>query len=401
MALLPGDLHDFKIPDSDKDRLIALLSPEEKVLHTCLQGQLSEKEKYNCLKGSPLESSVGRIPSSDFMDKLQWFFSSQKNQLSFLKTFDGIRKAHEALKKSGRFFNSYGIGLNGEAHFGIGRSWIGELIRHNNQLALFCAPGVGAKTDIGVSAGFGVVRTISCRSNSHYGGNFLTVNAGASGEVIGLPVGVGLNYSFGVDLKIFKNEIQLARQNGRLNIRELSEEIQRLGSINSANLGKENSALLLFGAKLVSLAYPDVNYKGRFTTGHVSILKDSLLRKVSLGSAFRSFISSGSYRDFVRHHDLRNLEAYFDILGKSFSGCDSMGGGGALSLSLSPVSLGVSYTNYRLLYEFSPMDSKSLPRITPLMLLNPILFGPQELQFLSLHAKSMITLAQNIQNNCK
>ena len=395
MILLPGKLFDMDGTERDQE-LISYLSPEEKKIHFCLQKASSDTMKVRCLKGSPYEVTSGRIPSSDgsaLIDKLQWFFSSHTQKLSFYKFIDVV-------KKSGRFFNSYGAGVSGEAYFGIGKSWMAEIIRHNDQLALFCAPGITGKTDAGISAGLTALRSISCRSNAHYAGNFFSVSAGVSGELIGLPLGVGLNYSFGTDIKSFNNRLKEARKNGSINSRELNEEMIRLGSINPVSMNKETASLLFFGAKLVSLAYPSLQYKKSLSRNNLSVLKNSLSKRISLGLAFKEFIYSRDFQDFFQHHDLPNLRNFFLILGKSFSGCDSMGGGASLSLSLSPASIGVSYTNYNLLYEFSSIDTKELPKISPLILLNPSLMGLQELQFISRNARSILALPQKISQSC-
>ena len=391
------------------DPLLSELTPEENEIHQCLQKNNHSRElQMSCLKGTSFDQYTQRAPSSEshsLIEKLEWFFSSARNRFSFYRIIDGLKRARESLARAGKLLDGHGIGLLGEAYIGVGESWMGEVVRHDGKLALFCAPGISGRTDAGVGLGVTALRTLSCASNNHYAGNFLTIGAGVSGELIGLPIGLGLNYSFGADIKKLRSELQLARRNERYHPRELKGELRRLSSMRELfrERSKETemaSGLILYGATLASIADSSLQF-AKTSGSKYSVIKKALFNRDSLGNQFRKFALSGKFQEFFQENDMPNLKEFFLILANSLSGCDSLGGAGSLSLSLSPVAVSVSYTHYSLLYETADKELNKVQKISPLALLNPFLLDANELKFIMKNAKMVLGVPKKISNNCR
>lgn len=377
----------------NKDPLLSLLTPEERLVHQCLE----TKAVSECLKGTTYE---GRSPSSEkesLIQRLDWFFSAKDKRFNFIKFMDSLGK----IKKSLKSVNGFGVGVLGEAYFGFGKSWMAEIVRHDGKLGLFCAPGINARTDLGIGVGLTAVRTLSCRDNHHYKGNFLSLAAGVSGEFIGLPIGLGMSYSFGVDLYKLRKQIQLAD----LNERELQYELKKLSSFKELFKDKtpenENlSNLIYYGATLVEIINPNLRFdRPKSAIGEKAFLR-SISRGQSLGIQFKNFIHSRKLQDFFQDNNLSNLGSFFTILAGSFTGCDSLGGVGSLSLSLSPVTLGVAYNHYGLLFEPKNEEIDRLDRFSPLMLLNPVLLSTTELRFIKNYAKDILDIPGRVRSEC-
>lgn len=387
------------------NELEAMLSPEDLRIHRCLNSgkEINLDLKKECLTGTQYESHISRMPSddgdSDFVMKNNWFFGDNSKLDNFYKLSQGFVKATGKFLKHAT--NDRGVGVDGNAFFGVGAGWLAEIVNHHGKVGLFCAPYVMATTDIGVTASISVVQSISCPSNQAYEGGFLQIGASISGEAIGLPVDLGAAYSFGLDLPGFSQKVKTARAAGKLSVRALMAEVGRL---NDAQI-KRGIASNNGRAAMMNIALRPLGVLGIRTPSMSSIrsvnnaIKDALLHHRSLGIQFKQYYNSYLSRYLVSNN-LPMLNQFFSILTSSMSGCDSVGGSAALSLTLSPVELSVQYQNYSLLNEMAFEDLGVLKVITPMGLMNPFLMQPSNLRTVVRVARGILAIPTKVSRQC-
>jgi hypothetical protein len=254
-------------------------------------------------------------------------------------------------------------------------------------------------TDAGVSLSFTAIKTLSCPTNDDYSGGFLTFNTGISGELIALPVGLGLSYSFGIDAKKFIQDLQRVKASGQFKLAEVRSELRAIGRSPSSALGHSDFAVFEYGVKLMAMLHPSLGVTDLGSAHGASVIRRSLIEKKSLGKSIKDLTRSPSLQRFFADQRLDHLRVFFSILANSLTGCDSLGGSGSLSLTLSPVSVGMAYSNYHLLADISLEKLNALSSITPLVLLNPFLLDPLDLKALVEVAREFTKVPQRF-NQC-
>ncbi len=383
-----------------------LLSADELKIHRCLNSEVKPDSKLlrKCLAGTQYEALTSRTPSDDTENEIllknNWFFGDQNKLSQFYEISRGFVKASEKYLKKAT--NDRGIGVDGSAFFGVGAGWLAEVVNHHGKIGLFCAPYITATTDVGVAASLSVVQSISCPTNQSYEGGFLQIGAGISGELIGLPVDLGAAYSFGVDLPGFAARLKASRSAGKLRVAQLASEVRRLSQVENfrgiSNNNNRNAAIMELALKPVSVL--GIRTPGFSSVRRInSVVKEAIYHHKSLGIQFKRY-----YADFLSQYLVRNnmpmLKEFFTALVASMSGCDSVGGSAALSLTLSPVALNVQYQNYALLMEMQFEDLRALKVITPLVLLNPFLMNPEDLRATARVARSVLSIPVKVPRMC-
>lgn len=388
--------------------LESLLSPEDLKIHRCLNSgkTLNSDLKRECLAGTAYESFISRTPSSDdvLIMKNNWFFDSKENIQNFYKMSRGFLRASSILAKktAGKLVNKRGIAVEGSVYAGFGRAWAAEFVVHQNQLGFFCSPSWELQTDVGVEADIAVSRTLSCADNNAFAGQDITFSASISGELIGLPVGLGLSYSMSVNKEIFRQKIAEARRQGLLNFQSMTEELKVLNSSGMKTVLAQNYRYAL---PLLTLAMKPLSlYQVRSPAmsnqqGLVNFVQDMIRNDQSVGSLFKSFYARQLKATLLAER-LSNINAFFGALDASLSGCDTLGGSASLGISLSPVNLGVSYSKTVLLAEVGTKDLATYGSVTAMSLLNPFLLPSQDLRNVVKVAKTFVALPDKIAKQC-
>lgn len=388
--------------DEHLSRLEAMLSPEDLAIHRCLGGEL----KAECLKGTAYEGSK-REPSSDdnaIIMKNNWFFDSAENLEKFYQVSRGFLKAQARFmaKYGGRLVNKKGIAVEGSVYAGVGRGWAAEFAVHDNKLGFFCAPSWSVQSDIGVDAEIAVSRSLSCPTNKDYAGQDVSFGAGISGELIGLPVGVGIAYGMSIDSSAFRQRIAEARRAGLLNIQSITRELAQL---NSPGFKQALSTQYQYALPLLTLALKPL--------GVIDLAAPALANRRSLTSFAREMMRndrsvSALYKTFY-HRQLKhkllasrltNLNAFLGALEASVTGCDTMSAAASAGVSLLPAAVSVTYSETHLLAEASGADLATFAGISAMALLNPFLLPSQDLRNVVKVARSFVMLPQKVQRQC-
>jgi hypothetical protein len=392
-------------PRQDKEltKLESLLSAEDLAIHLCLAGEFRKE----CLKGTPYDGKLTRVPSSDDNEiilKNSWFFNSSETLHDFYDLSRGFLKAQtKLLQLNGqKLMNSKGISVEGSAYMGVGRSWAAEFMILENRLGLYCSPGYLLQSDIGVDLELSVVQALACPTHLSYRGKDISFSAGISGELVGLPVGLGAAYNLGVDLDVFKIQIEESKKKGQLSISGLRNDLTRLsdsGVRNALTNGQEN-ALPLLALALRPLGIFQLQTPTLATNqAKLNFLRSVIRSNQSVGLLLRNFYNR-QLGPRLRANKLTHLDSFFSVLSQTLSLCDSVGGAFSLGLSLSPVSLGVAYSRSEHLAEVGFNDLITFARITPLVLLNPFLLPPEDLRNIVKVARGVTSLPKKIQRNC-
>lgn len=409
--------HQKSILSSDEQSLRNLhekMSDEEKEIQYCLENaskfasineiSLKESEKI-CLSGSYYESLKTRMPSTSseaFIEKNAWLFQSPSMIDSLIQFIEGIQKTSEALRLKmnsnlNQSLESKGVGFYGEAVFGIGKSWLGELVVHQNKIGLFCAPGSYLKTDVGFAFGFESSQTLSCESNQHYAGGFLSFETGLSSEMFLLPFELGVAYSFGIDGKTFREDLK------KINLSSLQKELFQFSQLlkHSSlknNIGSSTLVSLDFLNKMVSsLNGNQKTFTHLFST---DLDKNKLLKQQSIGHIIKKWVATKKLEPFFKKNHFDQLDLFTKIFAKSLTGCDGVGGSGSIGLSVMPVSLGVKYSEYGLLMEMPVSFLNVMERINPFSLMNPKLMSYSDLKAIVELAHSVVNLRENFNELC-
>lgn len=390
-------------------------SSEEKIIGECvdkIKKSCSGIECYNqvqkrCLglseeNRSPA-SSMAKMQAQLMIEQNQWFFASP-NMISYFVSFfrelkkikENMPKTHAKLKKAiGDKLHGKGVGFYGAAHFGLSKKWIGELVLHDKDLALFCAPSNGFVTDVGLEAGFMALSTIGCQKNDDYQGTFLTASFGVSTEALMLPLGASLSYSFGVDSVAFNNEVKRLKKDKKINIRDLIKQINLL----NMRLSYDYPLVFSLLRKTANFLFRSDLNKDENNSNNESRMKELLKRSKSLGNIFKDFANAPEVKDELDKNGLIQLKALINLIDVSLTGCDSFSGGAGLSLSMSPVNIGFSQAFYTKAIEIDRSDYKQLASIGLLTLVNPLLMAPSSVLLVLKYARRVKDFRKLI-NNC-
>ncbi len=281
-------------------------------------------------------------------------------------------------------FHGRGVGLVGNAYFGIGRSWLGEIVMHKDSLALFCAPSVSLVTDAGVDAGIVGVTTLACRNNDDYQGAFISASLSLSAEAFLAPVSGSLTYSFGLDSKKFKEGLKQLRNRGFSYTRLLSEWTMLTA--------RAPQYPMVFAALSPLVSYlGDESSDGKAL--EAKLAHRLLRRKTSLGMTIKKLSNDRKIAGLIESNELSAVKSFLGLLANSLTGCDAIAGAAALSVSASPIGVGVSHSYYTKLLE---ADLSTLKKATPFLMANPFLLGLMGADALVNAARSIKALPKRV-----
>lgn len=388
-----------------EDDVELMLSQEELKIHLCLAEAKENSEDYKkCLVGTSYEKNANRSPSSDLIQKYSWFFDSKDKISKFYSITKKILRAQKRIAMTGadKLFQHRGIGVQGDVYFGFGAIWLAEFAYFNQELGLFCSPGIHLKTDIGVEMGMYVTQALSCSSHEQYAGASVNFFTGISGELIGAPVGVNLGYGFGIEVKEFVSKVKALKKSKRINSLALAQEVATLHSQDLIRHfgpnGKNAIAVFYYGLQIAKFLNPSL------TTfqmkGQSAFIKRMMSEKKSIGKLFKDLYRTKKMQAFYDKRGLQQTEIFMNLLGDTLNGCDTMNVSGSVGLSLSPVHVGVGYSNLNLLLKTDVNDLGALKVLTPLSLLNPFLLNPKDLTVVTKLAKEVLSLPNKVKTEC-
>jgi hypothetical protein len=284
-------------------------------------------------------------------------------------------KLYKRLTNVRELSHGKGIGVTAEAYAAGGAIAHAEIVVHNGKMALFCAPGVGVKSDIGVGASISGIKTLGCGTNRDYRGKFLTFEFGVSGELIGLPASLGMSYSIGLDFSALVEELHKSKANGDFYPSDLVKEIRTMETLSVLEKNE------LFGNESTRLGGILVM---RFLSSLIKDDKMSTYFNKELGPAFKEYWNKAdieekpltiSIKEFIKQfqqlektESLTQTRYFLNTLDKNLSACDAITAGVGFSLSLSPINLGTQLFHYKEMAEFDISELKKFSALAPYQL---------------------------------
>ncbi len=317
-----------------------------------------------------------------------------------------------AKDKSLDSMHGFGVSASGTALVGIGGALQYEAVIHNRKMALFCAPGITAQSDIGISADVGVFKTLGCKDNEDYRGKFLTFAAGISSETIGLPFNVGANYSLGLGVSEFLKALAEAKESGRLELGELAKETAEFGLKASGLLRDKNFPMhqqfsYLVLSKMIALSLGEKDVLNEFNNDLKEVeefVKNDGLDKVwkikPLAHHIKSYLKFILLAEQIYGMNLPNFKLVVEEMAKAISSCDAIGLTGGLSLTLSPVNIGAILYQYTMLTEVNLDDVFYLAGFAPRTLLTLDLSAKQRERFMKAVAGILRVVPDLWSNQC-
>jgi hypothetical protein len=313
------------------------------------------------------------------LDSYNWFLLNPfkiSKTIKFIKNLNDTAKRLRSIAKNSlrESLHGQGIGLKGSAYIVEGRELTLEAIIFNNELSLFCAPGMSYVSDVGVDLGIVRSMALGCNERSDYRGQFVSLGAGVSFTNFLLPVGVDLSYSFGFDSNTFEREVKKSIINTSELTRELAFLINGLNQFfynNDYKASEKKSLTLGLQIALKTLQIKGVDLQDEISNSSFNL--QGLTRNNSLGKVLKEVLRSSAFQEFLEQYRLANLKKILSALEKSFSGCDAISGGVSINFSAAPVNISVATTMFKDIFSIDLERVFSMKSISSFMLLNPIL----------------------------
>ncbi len=262
----------------------------------------------------------------------------------------------------------WGVGVSVAATAGLGTVYGLELLHiEKGNLAVYCAPGFSALTEVGSGLGVSLIKTFGCKTNEDYTGNFLTI--AGSGPEFFLKLGAA-SWSWGANFDHFLSQLEHKANIGVFNVSKVIHEIGPLLSwlITWDKMASEEKKLfkamicMSAGLTLKSQDVPEVCHDLTVSSSKESQFSLETLGEIDQFLAKYEYNIENALLLFTNIDEARfiapNILALLDSFEGAFSGCNSIVVGGGVGLSksaLGPVSGGVVITHYTLAME---MDLK-------------------------------------------
>lgn len=398
-------------------KLSSSFTAEEKKIDGCLSSikfkcgdeKCEREEERQCLKGTSYAqkrqpSSAQRMAKMQMVEANAWLFESQVNMGIFLDVLQGLIRAHGDMKevfknirgRAENFVHGRGVAVQGSAYFGIGRSWMAEVIHHDKNIALFCAPGTMLTTDIGVDPiGIAGVSTLNCPTNRNYEGTFLSAGVGVSGEVLLVPASAQIAYSFGFDSKKFRDQFKQVT-NGSVRSNQVFREYQTL--LTSEDFADHNKKFILSSlGKFLNFIFPNARERANPAFEMQGFdMRSLMFRKTSFGQLSKDYFSSQSYLRILRRHNLEALEKISKLISDSLTGCDAIAGAASISISASPVNATLMHSYYTKMLEINLEKILSLQNVNAFLLSNPYLLDLESMRTVVELGWIMVTLPSQV-----
>lgn len=273
-----------------------------------------------------------------------------------------------------------GVAVTPKASAGFGVQANFEAIIHDGKMGFFCAPGIQAETDVGVSLTLDVIKTFGCSDNDEYSGKFLSVAAGVSGELIGLPFSIGGSYSIGMKLRELLRELANGKKNGSFNPTDLMWEIKNISLLPAREIieifeDKKSAIGALIILKIFSKMSNEEGEDSSIELGRkmLEIQQDKSLpvkkqKLFPLGNLLKATTSKLKLWVEKENPALTNLVFALDALGRNINTCDAISGQVGLSFSLSPITISSSIYHYTKIGEIDVRDLMYLTAFAPAQL---------------------------------
>lgn len=315
-----------------------------------------------------------------------------------------------AKDKSLDSMHGLGISASGSALVGIGGTIQYEAVIHNHKMALFCAPGITLQSDIGISADVGVFKTLGCKDNKDYQGKFLTFAAGVSGEAVGLPFNIGANYALGMGISEFLEGLAREKRAGNLSLRDLTKEtalfaVKAPSHMRDLNIPIDEQFSYLVISKMLSISLGDKNLLSEFNMGMKDL--ESFVETDGIDKTWKIRPLAHHIKAFLKYillveeafgMDLDNFKLVVNELAKSISSCDAIGLTGGVSLTLSPVNIGMIIYQYNMMTEINFDDVFYLSGFAPKTLLT-LNLGPKERERFTKAVAGILKIIPDLWNN--
>jgi hypothetical protein len=322
--------------------------------------------------------------------------------LALKKMHDEIKKNFNLKSTALNFMHGKGVSLTGQAFAGAGVGISYEAIIHQKELALFCAPGVYLKSDVGVGVDFSAIQTLGCKSHDHYKGKFFSLELGASAEMFGLPLAAGLSYSLGVDLTNYLKTLADRTGSGEFDIGQLINELRNISNEPNDNLDKESQYAQSYLAFLLAKSLGEKDLSLKFSENISYMHSQPFLSKKETSISF--------YLKKLLNKYISNADEYLEIkpnfyialieLNNHLSECDAASVSVGLSLSLSPVSAGMALHHYKEVARIDLADVLYLAKFTPAMLIGLNLSPTEFIRFKSALKNIMNIIPNLLYNQC-
>jgi hypothetical protein len=290
--------------------------------------------------------------------------------LALKRIYNEIVKSKNLAGNALTFSHGKGVSITGEVFGLAGIGMTQEALIHNGTLALFCAPGIYLKTDVGIGVAFSAIQTLGCKNHEHYKGKFFSLELGVSAEMFGLPFSTGVNYSLGVDITKFLSILAKRTQNETFNVSKLLQELILLRYYNSDMKPEEEFAQKYLAFTLAkALGEKDLSIK--FAEDLENLNKHPALArgKYSISYHLKKLLNKYIYENHSLKANMPNFYIALVEFNKHLSGCDAVSGSVGLSLSLSPVNAGMALHHYTEVTKINIKDLLYLARFTPKRLL--------------------------------
>ena len=364
-------------------------------------------------------NSNDRKANNKSLKNMDWFFLSAskiKRFYSFIKRLDQVRKrirsnakkfAKKGKKVTLEAMHGQGLGIKMAAFALEGRSITTEAIILNKEISVFCAPGIVYNTDAGVEVGITKSFAKGCKNTDSYVGQFLSVSGAVSGESLGLPLAYEGSYSFGFNTLQMKRNLEAKQiQNKYYSKLALSEyyvlkQILPI-EISKMNLTKVQKHALklstMLGMLILMPSINNVDFK-KFISPKTAQVLYSLYNK-SIGAEAKKILVSQAFQNVLIKYKLKNLRVFIDELANGLSGCDAISGAVSLSATISPVSVGLSVTNYSKLITMDLDRLLTFRNLSSFAILNPLLMDTYALGKIVEFAMLLENLSSTVKNKC-
>lgn len=309
------------------------------------QEALDLRDFHQLCRSSEQSQGAGLSPHKGFRSFKEWMYQITNDKLRGAKRAkdEALRTSRYILKQ---YTDGYGVGFGVQGTAVASASVLTEVLTHKKSLGLFCAASVGVATDIAVSANVMGIKTFGCQNNKHYTGQFLSFGLSGSFEAAAIPFEVGITLNLGFDVFKLIDRLVSIPENRR---RQLLVELEQLSKL---DLGEDSR----FAGDLVTALSLNYMQSHGFDAKQMIYLMGNRdhnkIRKALLSgqwSSQESLASLGKALD--RQKGFFTVKEVLTAMIDSLSGCDSIAIFAGPSLSLSPISLQVSLSQYELLSE--------------------------------------------------
>jgi len=308
--------------------------------------------------------------------KYAWLLLNPSKISKTIKFIKKINNIYNKIKRAGLdSMHGHGTGVYASAFLVEGRNFHLESMIFNREMNLYCAPGLQYSTDIGVQAGFTKSIALGCKDSAAYEGQFVSVGAGVSFSNLAIPFSADAAYSFGLNTKVFKDNIKRSK----INSESLLDEFKQLQLllpqfILNAGLSEVEKRSLKLSLIIATSSLGEIDFSKSLAEDVKASEFDlaAVNSHYSLGKIVKKLLSSDELNDFLDNYNFENTKKVLSSLSRALNGCDSISGSISAEISAMPVNITVASTMFKKLLSVDIEKVTSLKNLSSFMLLNPI-----------------------------